>query len=589
MKEVEMSRNISRSASRQPISRRKLIAAGLSGGAAIASVGLGACSTANKGGGRTAATAGASGAQASSGTPKLGGTFNGYYTNDPPLDPRLATGFAQWVVGGAWSRVFRFQTTTDPKFNTNHELENDLGVSAESPDGITWTVKLRPDAKFHNVPPVNGHAVEAEDVKDSWARMTDPAGHFQYLGNLGYIDPAQITTPDKQTVVFKLKYPYAPFKRTLAQPIYGVILPREGATGVYDPAKLVIGSGPFMFVNHVPDAEFDLKKNPDWFEKGRPYVDGIKLALYDDPTNTNATQIAQFTAGHLDDLRPPFIQDVPTIKQGNPKATFIQQDQGTPLTIRMQLGDSSSAFRDIRVRQAFSMALDRNAINQTMFQGDGVLSISIPTSLGKWALTASDMPADTQKYFKYDLAQAKQLLSAAGAQNTRFKFAVVRTGALSTGNLPKLADTVYSMLTPLGVQIDQVPIDYDKDWVAGGHGYRQGNSPPNTFFVDTQSPLYEPDEILYGYFSSQSTSNPEHLSDPDLDALVTKERSTLNDDDRIKVVWDIQKYIAAKMYVIPTGGAAHNYFFVQPRVQNYCPTTSFAVETEIYSKAWLNA
>jgi peptide/nickel transport system substrate-binding protein len=553
----------------------------------MAGAGLVACSTSNKGAGQQAPRSGSSGSPATNGTPKLGGTFNGYYTNDPPLDPRLATGFAQWVVGGAWSRVFRFQTRTDPKFNTNHELENDLGVSAESPDGITWTVKLRPDAKFHNIPPVNGHAVEAEDVKDSWARMTDPAGHFQYLGNLGYIDPTQITTPDKQTVVFKLKYPYAPFRRTLAQPIYGVILPREGATGVYDPAKLVIGSGPFIFGNHVPDAEFDLKANPEWFEKGRPYVVGIKLAVYVDPNTTKATQIAQFSAGHLDDLRPD-VADVDTVKHDNPKATFIQQDAGGPLTIRMQLGEPSSVFRDIRVRQAFSLALDRNAINQTMFQGDGVLSITIPTSLGKWALTASDMPADTQKYFKYDLTQAKQLLGAAGAQNTRFKFAVVRSGALSTGNLPKLADTVYSMLTPLGIAIDQVPIDYDKDWVNNGRGYRQGNSPPNTFFVDTQSPLYEPDEILFGYFSSQSTANPAHLSDPDLDALITKERGTLNDDERVKVVGDIQKYIAGKMYVIPTGGAAHSFYFVQPHVQNYCPTTSFATETEIYSKAWLN-
>src|SRR6476469_7280177 len=104
----------------------------------------------------------------------------------------------------------------------------------------------------------------------------------------------------------------------------------------------------------------------------------------------------------------------------------------------MQLAEPSSVFRDIRVRQAFSLALDRSAINQTMFNGDGVLTITIPTWLGKWSLTAADMPADTQKYYRQDLQQAKQLLSAAGVQNTRFKFAVVRTGALSTGNLPKL-------------------------------------------------------------------------------------------------------------------------------------------------------
>ncbi len=532
-----------------------------------------------------------SGPLSSGGTPVQGGTFNGYYTNDPPLDPRLATGFIQAVAGGVWSRVFRFQTSTDTNFTNDHNLENDLGTSAESPDGVTWTVKLRPDATFHNVPPVNGHAVEAEDVKDSWQRMTDPKGGFQYLGNLGFIDPNQITAPDKQTAVFKLKYPYAPFKRTLAQPIYGVILPREGATGQYELTKPpLIGSGPFLYVNHVPDSAFDLKKNPDWFDKAKgPHIDTLHMALFVDPKTTNATQIAQFTAGHLHDLRPPFIEDVPTIKQNNPKATFIQQNIGGPLTIRMQLGEASSVFKDIRVRRAFSLALDRAGINQTMFQGDGVLTITVPTWLGKWALKASDMPADTQQWFKYDLKQAKQLLSAAGADNTRFRFVYVATGALSTGNLPKLAETCRSMLNQLTPNIDFIPIDYDKDWVAGGHGVRQGFTPANTFFVDTQSPLYEPDEILFGYFDSQSTANPEHVSDPDLDALITKERSTLNDDDRMKVVWDIQKYIADKMYVIPTGGAAHAFYFVQPSVNNYSATNSFAFETETYAKLWLTA
>jgi peptide/nickel transport system substrate-binding protein len=557
-----------------------LIAAG---GAGLAAAGLAACATTNKSGSQSTP-----GAQTASSTPKMGGTFQGYYTNDPPWDPRLATGFAQAVVGGAWSRVFRFQTSTDPKVTNNHDLENDLGVSAESPDGITWTVKLRPDAKFHNIAPVNGHAVEAEDVKDSWARMTDPKGNFQYLGNLGFVDPTQITAPDKQTVVFKLKYPYAPFKRTLAQPIYGVILPREGATGGYDPAKLIVGSGPFSFVSHVADSEFVLKKNPDWFEKGRPYIDGIHMALYDDPKTTAATQVAQFTAGHLDDIRPDIV-NVDTLKRDNPKATFIQQEIGTPLTVRMQLGDENSIFRDIRVRQAFSLALDRNAINQALFQGDGVLTITIPAWLGKWSLRASDMSADTQKYYKQDLQQAKQLLSAAGAQNTRFRFVWVSTGALSTGNLPKLAETVHSMLTQVTNNIDFIGIDYDRDWVAGGHGVRQGFSPANTLFVDTESPLYEADEILYGYFSSKSTSNPAHLSDPTLDAMIDKERSTLNDDDRMKVVWDIQKYIADKMYVIPTGGAAHAFYFAQPHVQTYAATNSFAFETETYAKLWINA
>ena len=97
-------------------------------------------------------------------------------------------------------------------------LENDLAISAESPDALTWTVKLRPDAKFHNVAPVNGHAFEAEDVKASFTRALDPKDPSS--GSLDMLDPSRIETPAADTIVFKLKYPYAAFPSILAVPLY---------------------------------------------------------------------------------------------------------------------------------------------------------------------------------------------------------------------------------------------------------------------------------------------------------------------------------------------------------------------------------
>src|SRR5581483_1757334 len=100
--------------------------------------------------------------------------------------------------------------------------------------------KLRPDAKFHNVAPVNGHAVEAEDMKATFTRALNPATNNPNRGALDFINAAQITTPDKQTVVFKLNYPYAPFRSTLASPAYSLLFPREVLSGGYDPSKTVI-------------------------------------------------------------------------------------------------------------------------------------------------------------------------------------------------------------------------------------------------------------------------------------------------------------------------------------------------------------
>ena len=200
---------------------------------------------------------------ASSETPQKGGTFNYYLVGNPPtLDPHRSTSGETMRPGGAvYSRLFRFKTAQDPKVAESKELENDLATSVESVDGNTWTVKIRTDAKFHNVAPVNGHAVEAEDVKQTFLRAIDaknPNG-----GSLDMIDPNGIQTPSADTIVLKLKYHFAALPSMLGVPLYGWILPREAVAGAYDPAKLMIGSGPFILDNYTPDVAMTFKKNPD--------------------------------------------------------------------------------------------------------------------------------------------------------------------------------------------------------------------------------------------------------------------------------------------------------------------------------------
>jgi peptide/nickel transport system substrate-binding protein len=139
---------------------------------------------------------------------------------------------------------------------------------------MTWTVRLKPDVHFHNVAPVNAHLVQADDVKGTFTRLfATPANPYRgILG--GYLDPAQIQTPASDTVIFKLKYPYSPFSKALASTNYGWIFPREALAGSYDPAKVMIGSGPFWFVSYEPDVAVTLRRNPNWYQRGMPYIEG---------------------------------------------------------------------------------------------------------------------------------------------------------------------------------------------------------------------------------------------------------------------------------------------------------------------------
>src|SRR5579875_1190078 len=242
-----------------------------SAGAAGLAAGLVACSR----GGQSASPSASSGAQAPAGSPKPGGTFTSYLTANPQLDIQKAA-ILLTAVGGVYSRPYRFKTGVDPTVSLNHEIEPELAVSAESPDAITWTLKLRPDAKFQNIAPVNGHPVEAEDVKDTILRIQDPKTLSQFRTNYAMVDPSQIQTPDAHTMVFKLKFPFSPFPNLLASPSWGWIYPREAYAGAYDPTKVAIGSGPWILDTVTPDVAVTYKRNPDYFEKGVPHVDQMR-------------------------------------------------------------------------------------------------------------------------------------------------------------------------------------------------------------------------------------------------------------------------------------------------------------------------
>jgi peptide/nickel transport system substrate-binding protein len=560
--------------------RRRLLAsgAGISGSVLI---GLSAAACA----GRSTATTGSGQASTASAgqQPQPGGTLNIYAATNQVLDGQKTSSGPGPVVGGAQSRVFRIKTTADPKVYEDHDIESDLGLSAESPDAMTWTIKLRPGAKFHDIPPVSGHAVEADDIKATFARAIDPATANPNRGSLAMIDPAQIETPDAQTVVFKLLYPYAPFRKALASTSYAWIFPREVLNGGYDPAKTVIGSGPFIVDSVQPDVASTVKRNPGWFESGRPYLDGIRVAIVPD----GQQQLAQFSAANLDVLLVDNSNDLQTASQRNPKAAVIKAVDGRAFPIYGQLGDPTSPFQDIRVRQAISMAIDREALGKAIFNGQTVYKLFVPGYLGKWALGPEDLPQSSQQYFQHNPAEAKKLLAGAGQSNLQLRFAYVSNGTFTTPAYVQQAQTIASMMNDAGIKTNLVTQDYNKEFIGGGKGSRQGNFDKDVVGFFAEAVYTEADDYLYIYFHSKSTSNGEKLKDPILDAMIDKERTIVDEDARLRAIQDIEKYIADKMYVIPTVGS-YEWYLTQPRVQQfrYSKAANF---TESYANVWLSA
>lgn len=552
--------------------RRRMIAAGVAGagGLALAT----ACNS------KRPAASGSSG-QPSSGTPVMGGTFNWYEIGNPTLNPH--TNARYWTMRAAsavMSRLLRYKASPDPKASANRDVESDLAVSMESPDGITWTVKLRPDAKFQNVPPVNGRLVEAEDVKATFvAALTNPKNANRE--SLGMIDEAKIEAPAKDTVVFHLKYAYAPFKKIIASPTYSWVFPREAFSGGYDPEKQLIGSGPFLFDSFTPDVAILYKRNPGWFQQGQPYVDGARYAIIPDTSQ----QIAQFSSGNLDHITQIEDNDLDTLKRDRPQATLITAPPAVPGWIFGQLGDPSSVWSDIRVRRAVSMAIDRDALAKIVAPRGGEPQLVVGTSFGSWALKPADLPADIAQYYKFDPAGAKKQLEAAGRQNFDFRFIYTNNGYGARFNTT--AETINGMLANAGFKMKLVTIDYQREYVGGGKGIRYGSAPPDAMVYGLTSGFDEPDEVLFNYFHSKSQLRNTSVSDPALDAMIDKERTTLDEAERQKAVLDIQRYLADKAYLVAGLPTPYGYSMIQPWVKNFSSTTSYGVFTESYAKLWL--
>ncbi len=516
-----------------------------------------------------------------SGSPVMGGTYRAFLLANPPsLDPhRSVSVYTANAASPVYSRLLRMKTAWDVPTAYRFQTEGDLAQSVESPDGVTWTVKLRSDATFHNLAPVSGHAVEAEDVKATFERATSSTNVNR--NSVAMVDGTKLATPDNRTVVFTLKYPYGQFPTILASNLAGWILPREVRNSGYDPAKQVIGSGPFLFDSYTPDVSVKYRKNPTWFEKGRPYVDGAELAVVPDA----AQQLAQFTAGNVGDIgiMQPSLD---AARQQNPKADVLTLAGGSDWLLWFNLGDPVSPFKDIRLRQAASLAIDREVYGHVMFNDQDAIGFSVPLTLGRWALTLQQLSPDTQRWYKYDPTTAKQLFTAAGGDKLALK--ILKPTPIPTDPFfTNAGQIVANALAQAGWNAPMVNIDYTREWLGDGKGIRYGNYPGTSLIWVGLGVGTNADDFISGFWESSSISNLARLKDPTVDQMIAKARATISEDEQVQAYQDVQKYIAGQVYCASGLPRGPNFTLTQPWVQNYLISPNGAPGTDTWSNLWL--
>src|SRR2546422_10246923 len=172
----------------------------------------------------------------------------------------------------------------DPFDRTGTRVVPDLAESRTiSPDRLVYTLKLRQGVRFHD-----GSVMTSRDVKASYDKIVFPPAETSSYRKGQHRAVEVVEAPDPQTVRFRLKWPEASFLMTLASPYSWIYKADILAKDVRWYEKNVMGTGPFTFVEHVKGSHWIAKKNPNYWDKGKPYLDGYRAIFI----SSSAAQVA---------------------------------------------------------------------------------------------------------------------------------------------------------------------------------------------------------------------------------------------------------------------------------------------------------
>jgi peptide/nickel transport system substrate-binding protein len=400
---------------------------------------------------------------------------------------------------------------------------------------MTYTFKLHRNVKFHD-----GSALTSADVKASYERIIRPPTGVVSARKSYYEDFGDILTPDDHTVVFKMKTPVAGVLELLASPfncIYSAAKLKKG--GDY-PAKEVMGSGAFEFVEHVQGSHWVGKRFEGYFKPGRPYLDGFKAYFVKSTGVVPGILGGQFDAEFR--FRTPPERDLLVEKLGD--KVVVQQQPLLAGNIFI-FNTKRKPFDDIRVRQALSLAIDR-------WGGSPSLSkISILKHVGGFIRPGFSMALPQAELVKLpgfskdvdaSRAQARKLLKEAGAENLTFKLFNRNVAEPYTPGGVFVIDQWRRI--GVNVQHEQLETKIYQD------GVLSGNFDVAIEFINdfTDDPTAQFSKLLTKKASPTGFSGHE---DAKLDEMYEEQRRAIDPKDRLAIVQRMDRYAITTAYNVP--------------------------------------
>ena len=444
--------------------------------------------------------------------------------------------------GIAYSRLLRLRSGPDAVL-PSLAVECDLCSHWDHPDSLTYVFHLRPGVRWHNIAPVNGQELTAQDVVFSLDRLRTP----EWPGAALLHATASVEAIDSLTVTIRLAYPDADFLVALANGLSKVVAPeavalhgdlREGPT---------VGTGPWILEQDGPEG-FQFEANPDYYERGLPELQQLRIV----PIPVASTRLAALLAGRVDltTVDKEGWDRLQSLQTQLRRGVFPQPGTGIILGLRA----TQPPFDRLEIRQALFQALDPWRALGGVWQGQGDVAVGLPVVSGDWLLSREEM-----RSYLANPSRVDALLARAGVSPP---LAVALTVADFGDRYLALGEEYQAMLQDAGFQISVKQVNprvyAEEVWSEGAFQAFLGPAPP----------VHTPNAFLFGLLHSQGRWSLTGYADEELDRRI--EEQSVAEEGRGELVREIQRYVLDKAILfMPVTGSS--LWVWQEWVQGFAP------------------
>lgn len=434
-------------------------------------------------------------------------------------------------------------------YNTLVDVDEDLNIipelatSWEQVDDVTYLFHLRDDVTFHN-----GRQMTAEDVKYSFERILTPDAGM--LGNsASYVaDIDTVEAIDDYTVQITLSKMNAPFLANLSSN-YCAIVCKEVVEENEDLLRADGGTGPYTLGEWVPDNMVSLHKYDGYFVEGEPNFDTIEYYVMTD----SSARLAALRTDSVDIINADTSM-LPLVEGDDSINTLSYQSRNYAT---LCLNTNLEYFQDVRVRQAISLALNREEIIDMAYNGEAEISGFVPASMGHWAVDVLDHPL-----YQQDIEQAKALLAEAGYPDG-FEVTLI-VGLLDS--LRDIGAVVQQQLAEIGITVN-VENKENAEYVAlwSAHDFEM--------MACQNGAGHDPSRGVAFFFKTGTSANIAEYSNERVDELCDLGAGTTDVDQRREYYTEAINIILDECPNV-TIASPREFFMASPKLQGYEPTSS---------------